>query len=199
VQFDPIKNGEINFRRDSRLSWSIHASAFGSESTPTTAQEAFLLDTGTNAPAVSSDLFTLLKEMMNGSYRYTYHPLARSNLFVPERLVDAMPGPFLPDQYSTFYPFEAATPGYEGILKQRLFENLVWITPANSTVPLSIERSDGALYLVVPKGAWWGTAMYSTDLINWKSSDSFAPFVGYEAHRFRIPDGLGNKVSFRIE
>lgn len=199
VQFDPIKNGEINFRRDSRLSWSIHASAFGSESTPTTAHEAFLLDTGTNAPAVSSDLFTLLKEMMNGSYRYIYYPLVRCNLFVPERLVDAMPGPFLPDQYSTFYPFEAVTPGYEGILNQRWLENSVWITPANSTVPLSIERSDGALYLVVPKGAWWGTVTYSTDLINWKPSDRFAPFAGYEAHRFRIPDGLGNNVSFRIE
>lgn len=198
VQFDPIKNGEINFRRDSRISWSIHASAFGSEATPTTAREAFLLDTGTNAPAVSSDLFTLLKDMMNGGYPWYYDPLRRSNLFVPDRLVDAMPGPFAPDRFSTFYPFDAVTPGYEGILQQRPWENGVWIEPAYSTVSLSVERSDEALYLVVPKGAWSGVVTYSTDLVNWKFSDSFPPFSGYPAQRFRIPDRIGSNVAFRL-
>ena len=197
VQFDPLKDGEIQFRRHARLSWAIHASLSGSEVTPTTANEAYILDAGKSTTAVSPETFRVMRDLFNGVYRAQGRAGGLVNLFVPDRLVDALPLSLLPDQFSTYFPVEAGTPGYEGILGSPNLGPSVAIHLVPS-VTLRVERTRTGLSLVVGKASWGGWLWYSKDLVHWSQGDNL-PSTEYGEQRIRIPDGQDAAVYYRVE
>lgn len=104
--YDPV--AEVDFARDSAFSWSFHSSSLGSDVTPATADEAFIVES--NAPLIDAHsnvvwLFAHLVAL----------PEDAAGNFTPLwRLLAGQPGPWLPNQYSspfqgngTTFPFEA--------------------------------------------------------------------------------------------
>lgn len=105
---------EIDFARNSVFSWAFHSSLLGSESTPTTAHEAFIVDTGLNlvtgaAHDAVHDIFTYMLKNSSGGV---------SSHFQLSRLLAHQSGPWTPNLFTTSFQqgadFEFATSGYEG-------------------------------------------------------------------------------------
>jgi pimeloyl-ACP methyl ester carboxylesterase len=114
--YDP-EHGQINFAAHSHYSWAFHSSTAGSESTPTTANEAFIVNTGynqcdpvtgvPNAHGAVVNLFSYMLEHPSGGV---------SSLFQLNRLLTYTPGPWITDRYSTIFDCESTVSKYEGII-----------------------------------------------------------------------------------
>ena len=109
---------EVDFARNSRFSWAFHSSDLGSDITPTTAHEAFAVNTGgtlVNAHIWVHNVF---------NYMLT-HTDPVDQRFTLARLLDQSNGsrtlgPWIPDSYSVTFgigcPLKCPVSGYEGII-----------------------------------------------------------------------------------
>jgi pimeloyl-ACP methyl ester carboxylesterase len=106
-----LPSAQIDFARDSQFSWAFHSSSLGSASTPTTADEAFVVQTGlfvTDAHPAVVNLF---------SYMVENPTIGVCQFFQLDRLLNHTPGPWVPNTRFTEFPFpENRTGGYEGII-----------------------------------------------------------------------------------
>ena len=183
-QFDPLDHDEVNFRRDAKASWAIHASASGSDQTPVTATEAFILETGANTASVDPGIFLVLQDLLSE---------ARTRVFAIERLLDGGHGPFADDQYTSYFAYDGATPGYEGILRQL---GTHWDLFANYFVPppnLFVDWNNGDPVLVAPKGSWapgYFCIAFSFDLKTWSITNNMSLTFQYPEQRIPIPSDL---------
>ena len=108
--YDPDANDEVNFARDSLFSWSFHSSSLGSAYTPTTADEAFLVDSSADAIAAHSNVVLLFAYML-------LHPEdVVSQYFLITLLLSGTTGPWVPDQYESSFPGDAPIRGYEAVI-----------------------------------------------------------------------------------
>ena len=128
VGLDPARNGvgswnpndpnEIHFARDSELSWAFYSEEpedlvvpiipgrnFGNESTPTTADEAFVVKDSSHEGVVQ--LFTYMLKNPSGGV---------SQLFQLDRLLRHERGPWVQDQYN-FLGEPDAGEGYEAVIE----------------------------------------------------------------------------------
>ncbi len=108
--YDPEANDEVNFARDSLFSWSFHSSSLGSAYTPTTADEAFLVDSSADAVTAHGNVDFLFAYML-------LHPEdIVSQYFLITLLLSGTEGPWLPDQYESAFPGDEAIKGYEAVI-----------------------------------------------------------------------------------
>lgn len=108
--FDPVTNNEVDFMRDSRWSWAFHSSSLGNEYTPARAHEAFIVDSGLNALSAHGAVVDLFAYMI-------MHPNDPSSaLFGLDDLLDMAYGPWVLDQYASFFAADAPVFGYEAII-----------------------------------------------------------------------------------
>jgi pimeloyl-ACP methyl ester carboxylesterase len=112
--YNPEDSGQINFRGHSQSSWAFHSSLLGSAITPTSAHEAFIVDTGLNlvfgeAHIAVVNLFT---------YMLTHPAGGVSSQFQLNRLLAHQSWPWTPNLFTTSFQqgaaFEFPTGGYEG-------------------------------------------------------------------------------------
>jgi len=115
--YDPNSSNEINFRRDSQFSVAFHSSFYGSEFTPTTADECFVtphnhqcIPPFCDIPAHSYPVFLTIWMLQ--------HPHGGvSRLFQPARYLSQILGPWRPDQYHSHEGDEGGgVPGFEGVI-----------------------------------------------------------------------------------
>jgi pimeloyl-ACP methyl ester carboxylesterase len=107
--YDPT-GGEVDFARDSLFSWSFHSSSLGNDFTPTTADESFIVDSGLESvPAHSAVVFLFSYFLLNPD-----DPISR--YFLAPLLLAATSGPWVPDQYASFFAGDVGVRGYEGII-----------------------------------------------------------------------------------
>ena len=193
----PGADGEINFRRDARSSWAFLGSVAGNEATPVTASEAFGVRFATTPNFPNPNLFTVLRNALNGRY---YYP----NLFLIDRLLDGSHGPFLEDRYSFSFVSEPGTSGYEGILHpddgtHPLFQ---WLEIETAIDPpkLSVERHGENFAVKV--GQNWSPSnslFQSTDLKAWTSTFNQRLDFIYTNRVFEIPDTNGATLFFKAQ
>ncbi len=108
--FDPVSGDEVDFARDSVFSWSFHASSFGDEYTPVTADESFLVESGHDSLSAHRDVVFLFANLL-------LNPIdAVGRYFLLTRLLDADPGPWVPDQYVSDFTDDDPVRGYDAIL-----------------------------------------------------------------------------------
>jgi pimeloyl-ACP methyl ester carboxylesterase len=108
--YDPDANDEVNFARDSLFSWSFHSSSLGNAYTPTTADEAFLVDSSADAITAHGNVVFLFAYML-------LHPEdIVSRYFLITLLLSGTEGPWLPDQYEPSFPGDAPIKGYEAVI-----------------------------------------------------------------------------------
>jgi pimeloyl-ACP methyl ester carboxylesterase len=108
--YDPDANDEVNFARDSLFSWSFHSSSLGNAYTPTTADEAFLVDSSADAITAHGNVVFLFAYML-------LHPEdIVSQYFLMTLLLNGTEGPWLPDQYEASFPGDAPIKGYEAVI-----------------------------------------------------------------------------------
>ena len=108
--YDPDADDEVNFARDSLFSWSFHSSSLGSAYTPTTADEAFLVDSSADAIAAHSNVVLLFAYML-------LHPEdVVSQYFLITLLLSGTAGPWVPDQYESSFTGDAPIKGYEAVI-----------------------------------------------------------------------------------
>ncbi len=193
----PGADGEINFRRDARSSWAFLGSIAGNETTSVTASEAFGVRFATTPSLPNPNLFTVLRNALNGRYSYP-------NLFLIDRLLDGSHGPFLEDRYSFSFVSEPGTSGYEGILHpdDRTRPLIQWLEIELAIDPpeLSVERRGGNFAVKV--GRNWSPSNYlyqSTDLKNWTSSFNQRLDFIYTNRVFEIPDTNGASLFFKAQ
>ena len=113
-------NSEVDFRSVSQFSWAFHTSTCGSEFTPTTAHECFVIPHDhilfcPIPPSLSEhshaiDVFISMLMNSGGGV---------SQLFQLSRLSSHTPGPWCPDRYTSHAEPVGGTgdPGYEGIIE----------------------------------------------------------------------------------
>ncbi len=114
---DPDADGglpEIDFARNSRFSWAFHSSDLGSGKTPTTAHEAF----GVNTGGIASDAHSWVHDVFIDMLRHTN---AVSQRFTLARLLDQSTGsrtlgPWDTDRYKIGFGPDSLVSGYEGTL-----------------------------------------------------------------------------------
>jgi pimeloyl-ACP methyl ester carboxylesterase len=118
-----LPSAQINFARDSKFSWAFHTSLDGSELTPTSAHESFVVDTGLDlilppdAHDAAVNFFSYVLEHSTDNIGATIP------LFQLQRLLTHTAGPWVPDQCTTL-PFldvlwdiwEDVVPGYEAVI-----------------------------------------------------------------------------------
>jgi len=108
--YDPDSNDEVNFARDSMFSWSFHSSSLGNAHTPTTADEAFLVESSADSVTAHGNVVFLFAYML-------LHPEdIVSRYFLITLLLSGAEGPWLPDQYESSFPGDTPIKGYEAVI-----------------------------------------------------------------------------------
>jgi pimeloyl-ACP methyl ester carboxylesterase len=108
--YNPVSNDEVNFARDSLFSWSFHSSVLGNEYTPTTADEAFLIDSAADAITAHGNVVLLFAFML-------LHPDDPvSQYFLLSLFLSGASGPWLPDEYESFFAADDSVRGYEAVI-----------------------------------------------------------------------------------
>jgi pimeloyl-ACP methyl ester carboxylesterase len=121
--YSPVANDEVDFARDSEFSWAFHASSFGNDFTPTTADEAFIVNSGLNIASAHSAVVFLF------AY-FVLHPEDPSaQLFLVSSLLSAAAGPWLPNQYASSFFGDQGVAGYEAVIT----------TSSDGTRPTNVE------------------------------------------------------------
>src|ERR1035437_3612243 len=168
VALDPAKNGifgyhgaynpdsnfgsqsaQINFARDSQYSWAFHSSFEGSEYTSTSADEAFVVNTGLNQvdpPDAHNASVNLFSYMLEHS---TDNTDSVSPLFQLQRLLAHTAGPWLPDQRNTL-PFIATLPLAWGAVTVTLIEDNIPGYEGIITTMVDLQNPKPALFDYVP-------------------------------------------------
>lgn len=184
VALDPAENGlglydpegSVNFRNYSKYSWAFHSSLLGSESTPVTAHEAFIVDTHLNlvlgdAHNAVRDIFIYILKHSGGGV---------SQLFKLDRLLLYQAGPWAPNLFTTSFQqgaaFETPTSGYEGYLvaaNNGLSPNALYYTNFSSQLVVQPEYIEAipptiSTFSVSPNSVVSGNAF----TINYTVSDS---------------------------
>jgi len=115
--YDPNSNNEIDFRRDSQFSVAFHTSFYGSEFTPTTADESFVTPHDHQCIPLFCDIPSHSYPLLFTSWMLQHPSGGVSRLFQPERFLSHRVGPWRPDQYDSHEGDEGSgTPGYEGVI-----------------------------------------------------------------------------------
>jgi pimeloyl-ACP methyl ester carboxylesterase len=111
--YDP--NSHIIFSNVAEFSWAFHTSALGSEITPATAHESFVMPHDHIIPSVgehshATDIFVSMLRNPSGGV---------SQRFRLDRLLSHTPGPWCPDRYTSHAEPQGGTgqPGYEAIIE----------------------------------------------------------------------------------
>ena len=108
--YDPDANDEVNFARDSLFSWSFHSSSLGNAYTPTTADEAFIVDSSADAITAHGNVVFLFAYML-------LHPEdIVSRYFLITFLLSGTEGPWVPDEYESSFPGDPAIKAYEAVI-----------------------------------------------------------------------------------
>lgn len=120
--YSPSTDGEIDFARDSLFSWSFHSSSAGNEHTPTTADEAFIVESdATTSDAHGNVVFLFAYMLLNPS-----DPV--SQFFLLTFLLNGTFGPWLPDEFESLFAADDRVKGYEAIID----------TTDNGRVPVNV-------------------------------------------------------------
>jgi pimeloyl-ACP methyl ester carboxylesterase len=96
--YDPDVNDEVNFARDSLFSWSFHSSSLGNAYTPTTADEAFIVDSSADAITAHGNVVFLFAYML----LHPEDPVGQ--YFLITLLLSGTEGPWLPDRVRILIP-----------------------------------------------------------------------------------------------
>lgn len=107
--YDPVSS--VDFARDSLFSWSFHASSLGNEYSPATADESFIVDSGTDSTSAHSNVVFLI------AYMLLFPDDIVGQFFVLSDLLEHTFGPWVPDQFASYFLLDNPVPGYEAILK----------------------------------------------------------------------------------
>jgi pimeloyl-ACP methyl ester carboxylesterase len=115
--YNPNSNGEINFARDSQFSVAFHTSFYGSEFTPTTADECFVTPHDHQCIPPSCDIPAHSYPVLLTTWMLGHAKGGVSGLFQPGRFLSHLPGPWIANRYSSHEGDEGSgTPGYEGVI-----------------------------------------------------------------------------------
>jgi pimeloyl-ACP methyl ester carboxylesterase len=108
--YSPASNDEVNFARDSLFSWSFHSSSAGNEYTPTTADEAFIVESGTTTTEAHRNVVFLFSYLLLNPG----DPIGQYFLF--NFLLNGMIGPWLPDEFESSFFADDPVRGYEAVI-----------------------------------------------------------------------------------
>ena len=193
----PDAEPDVQFRKNARSSWAFMGSAAANESVPVTAAEAYGVQFTENSMFPIPKLFNVLRDAFNGMYTYP-------NLFLIDRLMDGSPGPLALDRFSFGIRSETGTPGYEGILHEKLqrgdwFRWLEYV-PVLEPPPISLERRPGILSVRVGRNWSPSNTLYqSPDLKTWTNSLNQRLNFIYTNRVFEFPDTNGASLFFKVE
>lgn len=140
--YDPTVNDEVNFAEHSFYSWSFHSSSLaGNESTPTTADEAFVVKSDASPIDAHGNILFLFAYFL-------LHPTdVVGQLFLLGDLLSGNAHPWLPDQ---FYSLDGTVKGYEAIIDTSN-GGLIPSTVTFVSLPsVSISRSNNGVAIVWP-------------------------------------------------
>jgi hypothetical protein len=143
--YAPEDNDEVNFARDSNFSWSFHSSNFGSDQTPFTADEEFLV-TGLDPLTAHGDVLFLFAFLLDN----------RSNPFSQDFflsfLLGGTYGPWIPDQFTSTFTSDALYYGYEADLIADPISHqptaLEFVSVVTDTTAISIPEGSSATFHV---------------------------------------------------
>ncbi|MBI3879675.1 MAG: DVUA0089 family protein, partial [Verrucomicrobia bacterium] len=109
--YDPVSNNEVNFARDSQFSWSFHASSLGNEYTPATADAAFIVESGTDSLTAHGNVVFLFAYLLSNPNDVV------GRFFLLTYLLNATPGPWLPNQFVSSFLLDDPVQGYEAVIE----------------------------------------------------------------------------------
>jgi pimeloyl-ACP methyl ester carboxylesterase len=104
--YTPDENDQVNFARDSNFSWSFHSSNLGSDKTPFTADEEFLV-TGLDPVTAHGDVLFFFSFLLSNPN----DPI--SQYFFLSFLLNETYGSWIPDQYTSPFLSDDVIYGYE--------------------------------------------------------------------------------------
>jgi pimeloyl-ACP methyl ester carboxylesterase len=107
--YSPL-GGEVDFARDSQFSWSFHSSTAGNDYIPTTADEAFIVESGSNILSAHGDVVFLF------AYLITHPSDPWAQYFWLNWLLTGTTGPWVPDQFASYFTGDQQVKGYEAII-----------------------------------------------------------------------------------